>query len=72
MGLHVGVCDRCHSEGLLVNWRVKSRQHICGACWERFGLDSERSAAQRRAASSGPYHNDPGFDDVVRAAEEDR
>lgn len=68
-------CDGC---GMIrwVNWskgnrRAKSGEY-CAGCYEQLDLAEEASADPGRGASSGPNHNDPSFDNVIRALEEDQ
>lgn len=68
-----GVCAGCNRSGIWVNAATLRGERIgeyCADCFERIRYDSERPA--RRSTTSGPNHNDPGFDNVVRALEEDR
>ena len=43
---------------------------ICADCFEIVPHDTP--ARNRTSTSSGPNHTDPGFDNVVRALEEDQ
>jgi hypothetical protein len=43
---------------------------FCADCFER--IDHDKPGGKRAYSGSGPNHNDPGFDNVIRALEEDR
>jgi hypothetical protein len=52
--------------------RVASGE-LCAECFAEVPLCAPpRGAASRGGVSSGPNHNDPNFDNVIRALEEDR
>lgn len=71
--MRLAVCARCGLAGWvnLVTVRGRCVGEWCAACFEQAPHDSNE-APRTRNPGSGPYHNDPGFDDVIRALEEDR
>lgn len=68
-----GRCNRCQ-KAAWVNRCTRDGKPLgefCGDCFEVVQHD-EPDRPEPTAGHSGNYHNDPGFDNVVRAAEEDR
>ncbi len=64
------ICQRVKMVNIVTN-RGKHAGERCGDCFDA----EPRDEAVRPAPvylSSGPNHNDPGFDNVIRAVEEDR
>jgi len=66
---------QCSSCGIrtMVNWctlKGKSIGELCADCYER--VDHDPAPKNPNGRISGPNHNDPGFDNVVRCLEEDR
>lgn len=68
-----GTCDRCKRMDQLINWcqwfhrsGAKYTQ-ICEDCWERVHRPKQLPGINGRAGAGNP-----GFDNVVRAMEEDR
>jgi hypothetical protein len=43
---------------------------LCAYCFDR--VDHDEPPKRKAGSSSGSNHNDPGFDNVIRAMEEDR
>ena len=65
-------CDRCRRRAW-VNTATMSGVMVgefCGDCFDR--IHHDEPDRHPWCLGSGPNHNDPGFDDVVRALEEDR
>jgi hypothetical protein len=48
------------------------REEWCSECFESAFPWSPKLACSRTSSGSGKNHNDPGFDNIVRAFEEDR
>jgi hypothetical protein len=70
--MRLTTCSRC---GLrkIVNVCTKDERLIgefCAECWDY--VDHDRPGRRPSSSGSGPNHTDPSFDNVVRAAEEDR
>lgn len=70
--MRIAFCTRCRREAW-VNTMTRRDERIgeyCGDCWE--AVDHDPPDRNLWGVDSGPNHNDPGFDNVVRAYEEDR
>ena len=68
----LGKCDRC-GQVRMVNARILGRaadaeQQWCADCFDADQPPLRRPPNQK----SGPHQNNPGFDNVIRALEEDR
>jgi len=77
--MRLAYCIRCHKEAMVNFHRGNPLAddpfewppgEYCAECFE--SLPEERSAQPRASTGSGKEHNDPGFDNVIRALEEDR
>jgi hypothetical protein len=73
------VCTNCGKPAWVNICRVGSREmEVCAECFDLLGLLTDHSGNHGRSqqatspGSSGLNHNDPGFDNVIRANEEDR
>lgn len=70
--MRTGRCSRC-GKTRMVNLCTKGEAAVgefCGDCFE--AVDHDEAPRNETGSSSGPNHNDPGFDNVIRAWEEDR
>ena len=66
------ICDKCKKLKMvnLATRREKSLGEFCGDCWD--SIKKDEPPRNRSAGCSGGNHNNPGFDNVIRALEEDR
>lgn len=66
------VCSRCHRKGLTSECTRKgmSMGRFCANCFDL--IDHDEPPRSAWSTDSGRNHNDPGFDNVIRAIEEDR
>jgi hypothetical protein len=70
--MRLAACNRCRREAWVNHATLGPFSHgeLCAECFEAVPHDAPRR--NRTQLSSGPNHNDPGFDNVIRAMEEDR
>lgn len=67
-----GICKRCRREAW-VNLATRDDQPLgefCADCFEHIHHDAPGRSPL--GGYSGPFYNDPGWDNVIRALEEDR
>lgn len=70
-----GICDHCKRRQW-VNWATYRKRGVsvagnfCADCFDALLIPESHGKAG--GGDAGPNHNDPGFDNVIRAAEEDR
>jgi len=65
-------CDWC---GKITNVNKQTQSGVvtgeyCEECFDQ--IDHDEPKRHQWSSDSGPNHNDPGFDNVIRAYEEDR
>lgn len=67
-----GKCSRCKLVRMVNDCTIDEAHlgEFCAECFEVIEHDEPRR--NRTNSGSGLEHNDPGFDDVIRALEEDR
>lgn len=69
--MRIAACKKCN-ERTWVNYCTlggRAMGEYCADCFDVVGHDTPDRAV-RFASSSGPNHNDPGFDNAVRAMED--
>lgn len=66
-----GSCTRCHKKAWIntVTTKADGIGEWCADCFDEAGPLRPRP---HTAGNSGGNHNDPGFDNAIRAYEEDR
>ena len=70
--MRFGQCDRC-GRAKMINFctmRGVSIGEYCADCFD--SVDHDAPGRVRTGVDSGRSHNDPGFDNAIRAYEEDR
>lgn len=68
-----GQCDKCGRMPIWVNSATKDGKYLglfCADCFDLICHDEPKK--NKGGGHSGPGHNDPSFDNVIRAMEEDR
>ena len=71
--MRIGTCYMCRRSNLFVNVSILDNTingEYCADCWDSVKHDPVEH--NLTATNSGPFNNDPGFDNVIRALEEDR